>query len=135
MITEQEMADLIRRIERLEKAVFPPKPGHKAKSKTESEDIQGDIDFSLNERAFAKTFLNGKSGPRKFALLLAYLAKGKANVNVKVKEIRKTWNRMAGKHKLGPYNSKYSNVAKDNGWVDPAGFGEYKLSKNWKSAL
>src|SRR5689334_14229571 len=45
-----------------------------------------DLDFDANERAFVKAHARGLSGPKKFVLLVAYLAKGKIGTDVELKE-------------------------------------------------
>jgi hypothetical protein len=71
------------------------------------------LDFSLNERAFIKKHAKGLSGPKKFVLLVAYLAKGQASKAVTIKELTKNWNRMTSSNLLGgKFNPFYTNVAK-----------------------
>ena len=93
-----------------------------------------DVDFGVNERNFVKEHGRGLSGPKKFCLLVAYLAKGKVGVEVRLEDVGNHWNRM--KSLLGfPFNRFYSNTAKDNGWVDTTKKGVYVLTKSWQQVL
>ena len=81
-----------------------------------------------------KVHARGLSGQRKFVLLIAYLAKGVVGKEVQLQEVRKYWNRM--KSLLdNPFNTFYSNTAKDNGWVDTKKKGVYILTKAWQEVL
>ena len=132
-MTKEGMAQLIQRIELLEKIVF-------GKGGSESKQEGGttaptELDFSLNERAFVRRFTAKKSGPKKFTLLLAYLAKGKVEENISLSDIKKRWNKMEAKTLLGKFNQFYSSEAKTRGWVDVRGHGIYKLTKEWEQVL
>lgn len=127
------LAKIIARIEKLEKAVF----GSNVKKNimaSERASVQ-DIDFSLNERAFVKRYVANKSGPKKFTLLLAYLSKGEINKNVELSEIRRHWNKMATKTLLGKFNRFYPNDAKTHGWIDSKEYGSYNLTNEWENVL
>jgi hypothetical protein len=89
--------------------------------------------FSLNVRAFMKRYANDKSGPQKFALLLARLADGKTGVDIPAKDIEAQWKRMKGV--LGAYNPAYSTRAKEQGWLNPSKYGVYSLSSSWTEVL
>ena len=132
-MSKNDTASLIARIERLEAAVFKDK---KIPSKDTGEFSveKPELDFSLNIRAFAKKFAAGKSGPKKFVLLLAYLARGETGKDVELVDIRKEWNSMSSKRLLGEFNRFYSNEAKTQGWVNSNERGIYCLSDSWKEA-
>lgn len=92
------------------------------------------LDFSMNERSFARRFASGLSGPEKFALLVAYLAKGKQENQVLLREVEKLWNRMKS-ILSGRFNRKYSNKAKEYGWVNSPKQGTYVLLPGWTEVL
>ena len=131
-MTKQDIKQIIARIEKLEKAVFVP--AGKKKIRGAGKKVE-DLDFTLNERTFAKRYVAGKSGPKKFTLLLAYLVKGEVGKSIKLNIIKKCWNRMKAKNLLGQFNMFYSNEAKVRGWVDPGEYGMYCLAKEWRNAL
>jgi len=91
------------------------------------------LDFSRNERNFVKLHAGGMNGEKKFALLVARMAKGETKVDVKTKDVETAWNKMKSKDLLGsPYNGKYATVAKGNGWVDSRKYGTYHITNSWK---
>lgn len=92
------------------------------------------VEFALNERAFAKRYAAGRSGPQKFAILVAYLAKGDNSKDVQLRDVGKMWNRMTA-ILGGKFNRKYSNKAKEYGWVDTRKAGVYKLCPEWNHTL
>ncbi|MGZ4867857.1 MAG: hypothetical protein ACXV7C_11575 [Candidatus Angelobacter sp.] len=95
-----------------------------------------DLDFEANERAFVKAHARGLSGPKKFALLVAYLAKGKVGTEVELKEVQKYWNRMTAPNLLdGKFNRFYTNSAKESGWVNTKKQGIYLLRPSWTQVL
>jgi hypothetical protein len=130
----KELSKIIARIEKLEKAVFV---GHVAKKEKNKHTIilPKDLNYSLNERAFVKRYTVNKSGPKKFTLLLSYLAKSKVGENISLSDIKKHWNKMKAKSLLGEFNMFYPNYAKTKGWVDVVGHGIYKLTKEWEQVL
>ncbi len=130
-MTKEDIARLTQRIERLEEIVLG-KIGSKPKQEGDTT-TPIEINFSLNERAFVKRYATKKSGPKKFTLLLAYLAKGKVGENINLSNIKKHWNKM--KSLLGEFNTFYSNKAKTDGWVDVSGHGIYKLTEEWEQVL
>jgi hypothetical protein len=89
-----------------------------------------DIDFSIPIRGFLKKYSSGMSGAAKFALLVAYYAKGNHNLTVHLADIESAWSTslMGGK-----FNSAYTVRAKDNDWVSSESFGSYRLRPSWKS--
>lgn len=127
-----EIEELRNRIIKLESAVF----GHKKSTqKKPKESITYDLDFSLNHRTFVNRYATEKSGPQKFTLLVAYLAKGSPSVEVVLTDVKKLWNKMTAKNLLGSkFNTFYSNQAKTYGWVDSPSHGRYKLTDEWQNA-
>jgi len=92
------------------------------------------VDFEVNERAFAKKHAKGLSGPKKFALVIAYLAKGDPKKEIPLKAVEKVWNRMTALLG-GRFNRFYSNKAKENGWVNSTKNGMYALRPEWREIL
>lgn len=90
-----------------------------------------DLDFDAGERAFTKAHAKGLSGPKKFVLLVAFLAKGKVGAEVQLKGVEKLWNRMTALLD-GKFNRFYSGSARDNGWVNTKKAGTYILRPSWK---
>ena len=133
-MTNENLAHIIARIEKLEKAVFEPATKEK-KLPAKTSDMKIDIDFSINERAFVKRYATDKSGPKKFTLLLAYLAKGEIEKNIELSEIKKHWGKMTSKALLGKFNMFYPNDAKTRGWIDSKEYGSYNLTNEWKAKV
>jgi len=127
------LTKIITRIEKLEKAVFGSNVGKNVSAPKRA--IGRDVDFSLNERFFVKRYIAGKSGPKRFTLLLAYLSKGGVNKNIELSEIKKHWNKMTAKTLLGKFNMFYPNDAKTRGWIDSKEYGTYNLTNEWKNVL
>jgi hypothetical protein len=92
-----------------------------------------EITFAGNPRAFMKRYAANLTGPQKFTLLLAYLARGDRSKTITYAQIYAAWNKMTGI--LGKSNPAQSIRAKDNGWVDTTKAGVYVLCPNWKDAL
>ena len=105
-----------------------------ARSSTRLRIDSGVIQFDMNERAFVKRYAkNLTGGPKKFVLVLAYLAKGDTNKNVSLNEVQALWNRMRSKTLLGMnFNTFFSTTAKEQGWVDTQKRGTYNLARSWK---
>ena len=101
-----------------------PKPASKANP-----------DFTLPVRPFMKRYGARTSGSRRFAILLAHMAKGKLSTPVKAADIEKQWNKMKPIMGGTAYNGAYPTRAKDSGWVDSAKSGSYVLLGEWKHAL
>ena len=133
-MTKENLAHIIARLEKLEKAVFVSGMKEK-KLSAKTSDIKTDIDFSINERAFVKRYTTDKSGPKKFTLLLAYLAKGEIDKNIELSEIKKHWGKMTSKTLLGKFNMFYPNDAKTRVWIDSKEYGSYNLTNEWKAIL
>jgi len=109
-------------------------PAHAPRQK--SAPVPRDLDFDVHERAFVKTHARGLSGPKKFVLLVAYLAKGKVGTEVSVKEVEKRWNKMTASNLLdGEFNTYYSTTGKENGWVNTKKQGVYVLRPSWTQVL
>ena len=89
--------------------------------------------FSIPMRAFVKTHARKLSGPKKFALLVAYLSNNNSEKAVPFADIESNWNKMTGL--LGKYNSAHSTRAKDNGWVDSPKQGFYVIVPGWEAIL
>lgn len=104
------------------------KPGSSAKTH-----IPTSFDFTANERAFMRSHARQLSGPKKFPLVLAYLAKGDVKREIQLKDIERLWNRMTAI--LGDFNRKYSNDAKERGWVNTTKQGSYVLRHSWQEIL
>ncbi len=104
------------------------------KAKERSRKSSMSVDFSMPLRAFVKKYGAGMAGPKKFVLVLAYLAKGNPDGEVALTEIENQWNRMTSKTLLGmKFNRFYTAQAKENDWVDTSKQGSYHLRPNWKS--
>lgn len=131
---DRELKQIISRIEKLEKEVFGSSKPKKREEKSRMAPTI-DIDFSLNERAFVKRYATSKSGPKKFTLLIAYLAAGKVDKNIELKDIRTLWKKMSAKNMLGKFNMFFPSDAKTRGWVDSKKYGSYCLTKEWKKVL
>jgi hypothetical protein len=135
MLPDKQISSIIKRLERLEKAVFtrPPVGDGRHKTQDTSRSASAKIDFDLNERHFVKTYARGMSGPKKFTLLLAFMTQGKVGENIEVSAIRSRWNKMKSSNLLGyPFNVNYPNAAKTSGWVDTKKYGTYCLCKSWQ---
>ena len=106
-------------------------PEHKQLSGIHATEPQ-QIKYNMSASAFMKKHsTKNMNGPKKFVLLLAYLAKGDVNQNIELNKIEKTWNKMnriLKKH----YNRSDSIVARDNGWVDTRKHGQYYLRDSWQ---
>lgn len=90
------------------------------------------VDFSSNIRAFVKRYAGGMSGPQKFALLLAYLAKGDSGKRISLEDIHRHWNKMTAKGLLGvKFNRFYSATARERDWVSTEKSGLYYLRPSW----
>jgi hypothetical protein len=96
---------------------------------------QRDLDFSKPQRAFVKMHAKyAPSGAKKFVLLVAYLAKGKVDVEVSLTKIESEWNRMTllmG----GKFNRFFTSSARESGWVDTRKKGVYVLCPSWHEAV
>ncbi|MBI4243213.1 MAG: hypothetical protein HY606_03905 [Planctomycetes bacterium] len=90
------------------------------------------LDFGLNERNFIKIHAKGLSGPKKFTLLLAFMAKGKVGTDIALDSLRFKWGKMTSKNLMEyEFNRKYSTEAKTQGWVDSKKSSFYYLTNRW----
>lgn len=121
---KKEIEEIKDRLDKLEKAVF-------VNDTVVAKQI-GDLDFSLNERAFIKKYSFGFNGQEFFTLISVYLSAGKENLSVELSQIKAVWKRCFGKIGV-PYASVFSTRAKENGWVDVLkdSRGSYILGKYW----
>ena len=131
-MAEETLQSIVTRVRKLEKAVFGSGATEKSSKVTK---VNSDINFSINERAFIKQYAADKSGPKKFVLLLAYLAQGEIDKNIDLGEIKKHWGKMTTKTLLGKFNMFYPNKAKTRGWADSKEYGSYCLTNSWKEIL
>lgn len=124
-MSKQDIDQIKQRLSKLEQAVFASKANKAALPKK--------IQFSLNQRAYAKRYLTKASGPIKFTLLCGYLTKGNVEASIELGNITELWNQMNSI--LGKYNAAYSLRAKENGWVDSPSQGKYQLTSEWQESL
>lgn len=130
--------DTLRQIQRLVNdalsAATSGKPPKKAPASAKPVAVStGSISFGMNVLAFMKKYARGLSGPQKFTLLVAYIAKGDVSAQVPSLVIQGQWNKM--KTMLGQPNPVHGNRAKANGWVEPVKTGTWKLTDTWKEAV
>jgi len=93
------------------------------------------IDLSLGDRAFIRRHVTREtSGPRKFVILLAWMAKGNAGKEIAVEDLSKKWAKVKGPMG-GQYQTVYATRAKDSGWVDSPKQGIYSLRAIWREAF
>lgn len=90
------------------------------------------VDFSIPARAFIKKYSSNMIGAEKFALLVAYLAKGDESKAISLPEIQNEWNRMT-ELLGGKFNRAYTVRVRDNDWVNAEKTGSYHLRPSWKS--
>lgn len=91
------------------------------------------INFNLNIRHFVKQRAKTLSGPKKFVLILAYLAQGKTDKEVSLNDVEKAWGKMTSKTLLAmEFNRFYPTSAKESGWIDSTKKGFYHLTKSWQ---
>lgn len=91
------------------------------------------IGFDMPIRAFVKKYARGMSRPRKFVLLLSYLAKGQTGKEVLLRDVERHWNKMTSATLMGGrFNRSLTDSAKGNGWVDTKKPGVYVLQTSWK---
>ncbi len=89
-------------------------------------------DFTMPIRPFIKKYAKGMSGPKKFTLILAYMAKGDKSIQVPLEGIKNAWDKMTSSSLLGmKFNRFYSGQAKDNDWVESKKSGSYNLRPLW----
>jgi len=133
---KNELKNIMLRIEKLEAIIFQQKnQPQKSKIKVGTEKSFNVLDFSLNERTFVKRHVVGKSGPKRFTLLVAFLMKGKVDSAIELNKVKALWKKMSSKKMLGNFNMFYPNEAKNQGWVDSKKYGNYELTKEWTQVL
>lgn len=140
--TSQETSDLVRYLKEardiLDRALILAmdgaiKAGTPKKSLHAARTIAKAIDFSMPIRAFVKRHGRDMSGPKKFALLVAYLTKGEMNKRIPLADVESQWNRMTSKDLLGmKFNRLYSAKARENDWVATEKQGLYHLRPDWR---
>lgn len=92
------------------------------------------LDFSVNPRAFFKHYSANLSGPKKFALAVAYLSKGNTEQAVSLEAIITLWSSVEGVMD-GAYKSMYATRAKESDWIESARSGTYLLRPKWMQIL
>jgi len=121
-------------------AVLSPIQGSDRRIKTDRPKVKvglgQELDFSASLPHFIRMHGKGMSGPKKFTLLLAYLAKGALDEGASVndKELKRIWNKMTRIMGIS-YNRSYASRARDYGWADSPKHGQHKLSKGWVGIL
>jgi hypothetical protein len=110
------------------------KPSRKAKSSERTQSVANtQVDLEVPIRPFVKKHAKGMSGPKKFTLLLARLAKGDLKAEIALSEIERNWNKMRSSSLMGMnFNRFYPIEAKNNDWVDSGRKGFYKLRPTWR---
>ncbi|MBV6474994.1 MAG: hypothetical protein MOGDAGHF_00506 [Rhodocyclaceae bacterium] len=88
------------------------------------------IDFTQSARAFVLAHGRKMSGPQKFALLVAWIAKGKTDVIVDIQRVQTDWNRMTAPMG-GKFNPAYTTRACDKSWTESPKKGSYRLRSTW----
>lgn len=91
------------------------------------------LDFDLPERAFFNRYAQSLSGPEKFALVVAYLAKGDESKEIPMRDIEDRWDKMTSL--LGMFNRAHPTRAKDRDLVNSSKKGSYHLRPNWREII
>ena len=125
---KKDIIEIKNRLDKLEKAVF----GGEVEGVVFTRK-NGDLDFTLNDRAFIKKYSSDFNGQEVFTLISAYLSGGKEAVQVDVSRIKTVWESCKGIIGFS-YASIFSTRAKENGWVDAIkdSRGTYVLGKHWQ---
>lgn len=98
-------------------------------------DHRKSLDFNSNPRAFFKKYTHGLPGPKKFVLVVAYIAKGRTSVVVPFGQIQKIWDSNRGALGGGKLTSRtYGTRAKEKDWVESPKYGSYRLTDKWREA-
>jgi len=92
------------------------------------------IDFTKPLRPFMKIYGKDLSGPKKFTLLLGWLAKGELKKEVELSDIESRWNRMTSLLDM-KFNRFFPANAKDNDWVESKKKGKYNLRPAWRNVI
>jgi hypothetical protein len=139
-IGELDVTDLVKRIEKLEIAIFRKKgasgdPAANTHGRRPTEPKEP-LDFSIPIRAFVKKYSVGMNGPRKFVLIVAYLTRGDLTRHASLADIQAEWNRMTSKGVLGmKFNRFYTAQARENDWVNAEKVGSYFLRPRWTEII
>jgi hypothetical protein len=132
---EIRLLERLKEIEKLTKECIYDLGG-KTKAKKDKDSLRvsnRNIDFDIPIRAFIKKYSKGLSGPKKFALLVAYFSKGELKKEILLDEIERNWNKMKSQKLLGmEFNRFYAVTAKENDWVEAKKHGVYSLRPLWK---
>jgi hypothetical protein len=128
-MSDQKIIELEKRVLALEQKVFSSKRQQYIDTDNEL------IKFDLNPRAYISRYASDKSGPKKFVLMVAFLAKGDMEKDISMTDIKSLWAKMSTKKLLGNYNDFYPNEAKTKGWVDTHEYGIYQLTGEWGDVL
>ena len=121
-MAKDDLQDLIERVAKLESIILVRPGVFKSPQET--------VNFRLNERAFADKYVKGKAPEIRFAMIVAYLAKGDETREITIGDIKGAWGRMTSM--LKSFNDKYPTVAKTKGYVDSPRKSVYVLSSEWK---
>jgi hypothetical protein len=104
-----------------------------ASSLTSSRVVAKSVDLTIQVKAVVKRHAKNMSGPEKFTLLLAWLAKGDPKTEVQLGSIISLWNKMSAKNLLGgKFNHFYPSQAKTNDWVESKKTANYNLRPGWQ---
>jgi hypothetical protein len=134
MSADDKIVEILKRVERLEQAVFSAsgKVTEIRKKGKGRDRASSKIIFSISQKTFIHRYAKGLNGPKKFALLVAFLVKGKTGETIEIGGIKKAWNKMTAKNLMGlDYNGRYASDAVTFGWVDSKKYGTYSLSSSW----
>jgi hypothetical protein len=97
--------------------------------------VGGDLDYTLAERAFFKKYVGALSGPKKFVLAVAYLAKGEEGLDVELTAVRELWKSVEGVMG-GACRGMYKTRAVESPWIHlKSKEGKVSLRMGWAGAL
>jgi len=129
------LLERLKEIEKLTKECIS-ELGDKTRAEKDKDNLRvwdRNIDFGIPIRGFIKKYSKSLSGPKKFALLVAYFSKGELKKETLLDEIEKNWNKMKSQELLGmKFNRTYAVRAKENNWVEAKKQGVYSLRPLWK---
>ncbi|MFZ0737907.1 MAG: hypothetical protein WBL70_17805 [Candidatus Acidiferrales bacterium] len=117
----------------LSESVTPMRPSRHERSAT-AVPMSSQLDFDLPMRPFFKKYGGGMAGPKRLALLVAYLRKGEPGGSVPRADVLRSWRRMTSLMG-GPYNGAYDTRARDSGWVASPKPGFFSLLAAWEGIL
>jgi len=92
---------------------------------------KSEIDFSMQPRAFFKRFSNEMSGPKVFALMVAYFTYKNRTETASLSEIQKEWSKMKSIIKY-KFSTTFAVRARENDWIMSPKSGLYSLRPEWK---